>query len=37
VTRQHSRIGAEAWTEARGVLGGHDVHVWTVTDPSPEA
>jgi hypothetical protein len=37
VTRQHSRISAEAWTETRGDLGGHDVHVWTVTDPSQEA
>jgi hypothetical protein len=37
VTRQHSRVGAQAWTETRGTLGGHDVHVWTITDPSQEA
>jgi hypothetical protein len=37
VTRQHSRIGAEVWTETRGGIDGHDVHVWTITDPSQEA
>jgi hypothetical protein len=37
VTRQHSRAGTQAWTETRGCLGGHDVHVWTITDPAQEA
>jgi hypothetical protein len=41
VTRRHSRIGTgawtEAWTETRGDIGGHDVHVWTITDPLQEA
>ena len=37
VTRQHHRARREAWTETRGSVGGHDVHVWTVTDPSQEA
>jgi hypothetical protein len=36
VTRRHSRLGSEAWIEAHGGIGGHDVHVWTVTDPSQE-
>jgi hypothetical protein len=37
VTRQHSHPRGEAWTETRGTLGGHDVHVWTIADPSQEA
>jgi hypothetical protein len=37
VIRRHSRMGTEAWTETRGDVGGHDVHVWTITDPFPEA
>jgi hypothetical protein len=37
VTRQRSRVGDQAWTETHGVLGGHDIHVWTVTDPLQEA
>jgi len=37
VTRRHSRARREAWIETRGSVGGHDVHVWTVTDPSQEA
>jgi hypothetical protein len=37
VTRQHSRAGTEAWTETRGDIDGHDVHVWTIADPSQEA
>jgi hypothetical protein len=37
VTRRRSRTGTEAWTETRGDIGGHDVHVWTITDPFREA
>jgi hypothetical protein len=37
VTRQHNLTGTEAWTETRGDIGGHDVHVWTIADPSQEA
>jgi hypothetical protein len=36
VTREHHRNRIEAWTETRGVIGGLDVHVWTITDPSQE-
>ena len=36
VTRQHSRVRTEAWVQTRGALAGHNVHVWTVTDPLQE-
>lgn len=37
VTHQHDRACLQAWVETRGRIGGHDVHVWTITDPSAEA
>jgi hypothetical protein len=37
VTHQHDRVFVQAWVETRGRIGGHDVRVWTITDPSLEA
>ncbi|HET8657689.1 MAG TPA: hypothetical protein VFM55_01670 [Micromonosporaceae bacterium] len=37
MTRQHSPTRNQAWVQALGRLGGHRVHVWTITDPAGEA
>jgi hypothetical protein len=37
VTRRHDRLRHQAWTETRGRLGSHRIHVWSITDPTGEA